>query len=84
MGLLAGRQTLLERLPLVLLRLLRGRGGLGQLIEGFGMQLCLFGELLFVTPILKLPGAAEADEHNRQHTDRFPRNDHHGTSLKKT
>jgi len=37
-GLLAGRQSLLERQALVLIGLLRGRGCLGQLIEGVCVQ----------------------------------------------
>jgi len=83
-GLLAVRQLLLERQTFVLLGLLRGRRGLSQLVEGFGVLLGLLGQLLTVAPILKLPGAAGADQHQRQRAHRFPRNNHHGTSLKKT
>jgi len=83
-GLFAGRQPLLERQTLVLLGLLCSGRGLGQLIEGFGVLLGLLGQLLAVAPALKLPGAAGADQHQRQRSHRFPRHDHHGTSLKKT
>ena len=83
-GLFTGRQPLLERQTLVLLSLLRCSGGLGQLIEGFGLQSRLLGQLAPVVPVLKLPSAAGADHYQRQRAHRLPRNDHHGTSLKNT
>lgn len=84
MGLLAGCQALLERQTFVLLGLLSGGGGLGQLIEGFGVQLLLLGDLAAIAPVLKLPGTTGTDQHQRQRSDQAPRCGNHGTSLKKT
>ena len=61
MGFVTGRQPLLEGQPLVLLGLLRGGRRQGQLIQGFSVQLGLLRQLLAVTPVLKLPGTAEAE-----------------------
>ncbi|WP_412546970.1 hypothetical protein [Pseudomonas sp. MWU12-2029] len=62
-GFVAGSQPLLERQPLVLLGLLRGGGRHRQLVEGFGVQPCLLGQLLPVTPVLELPSDSSADQH---------------------
>jgi hypothetical protein len=82
MILLAGRQLLLERQPLVLLGLLRIGAGRGKLVQRLAIEPGLLGELPAVAPVLKLPGAAKPSENQRP--EKPSRNDHHGTSLKKT
>ncbi|MNO03117.1 hypothetical protein D3C81_2237280 [compost metagenome] len=56
MGLFTGRQPLLQGQTFLLLDTLLRRRGQGQLVQGIGVQLSLFGELLAVAPSLDLPG----------------------------
>lgn len=84
MGLLNGHQLLLERQTLILLGLLRIGTGCGKLVQRLVVHSGLLGELTTVAPVLKLPSAAEAGEHQRQRYDQPPRHRHYGTSLKKT
>lgn len=80
MGLLTGRQLLLERQTLVLLHLLRIGAGGCELVQRLGMQSGLLRELPAVAPVLELPSAAEADEHQHHHADQPPRHGHASTA----
>uniref|UniRef100_UPI0035A25573 hypothetical protein n=1 Tax=Pseudomonas glycinae TaxID=1785145 RepID=UPI0035A25573 len=80
-GFVTGRQPLLERQPLILLGLLRGGGRHGQLIEGFGVQPGLLGQLLPVAPVLELPSASSAGKHQHNGADGLPRHGDHASTC---
>ncbi|ROM94379.1 hypothetical protein BK658_17635 [Pseudomonas brassicacearum] len=67
-GLVAGRQALLERQTFVLLGTLLGGGGEGQLIQRLTLNPRLLCQLPAVAPVLKLPGQRRRTAgHNGQH-----------------
>ena len=80
MGLLTGRQPLLERQPLVLLGVLRLGAGGCKLVQRLAMQSGLLRELPTVAPVLELPSAAEAGKHQHHHADQPPRHSHASTA----